>query len=126
MSASDSRSILSENFLERYQIISEIEGDSDSDHDDADDSHEEPEEIEGDEQFDKQFAENPKFREWVLQKKSDASVSRDVRQKSAEDAYHVAEPSRTRHIVILKCVGLVVSVSLRVIIIHHPRVPLGR
>ena len=95
MSSSDSRSILSENFLERYQIISEIDGDSDSDHEDAKDSHEEPEEIEGDEQFDKQFAENPKFREWVLQKKSDASVSRDVRQKSAEDAYHVAEPSRT-------------------------------
>ena len=89
MASSDNRSILSENFLERYQIISEIDGDSDSDHEDAIDSHEEPEE---DEQFDKQFAENPKFREWVLQKKSGAGVNRDVSQMSA---YHVAEPSRS-------------------------------
>ena len=95
MASSDNPSILSENFLEQYQIISEIEGDSDSDQEDANDSHEEPEEIDEDEQFDKQFAKNPKFREWVLQKKSGAGVNRNVSQMSAKDADPVAEPSRT-------------------------------
>ena len=94
MASSDNRSILSENFLEQYNIISEINGESDPDPEDINNSQEESEEIDEDEQFDKQFAENPEFREWVLQKKSDAGVNRDVSQLSAEYADPVAEPSR--------------------------------